>query len=234
MVSVEQANGIVAKMRELETEQNLMKDLFNRALRMSQSSGEGKLNFRHAERHLPGMFSGKATEYTEYIFKTEAYMSTLDPAGKGGEILRTAATEVKDMDDAQVVNFAAIYWNVSALNSALASFLITTTTGEVGTLVRRVLQAFPGSGLRAWQELNRWYRPKPAVEGAASTAGIIAPSRAKSITELQRFIMDWEIRVAEHEARHNECVQDSVKVAALKTDDSRDGRTIHRRPQHVP
>ena len=33
MVSVEQANEIVAKMRELETEQNLMKDMFNRALR---------------------------------------------------------------------------------------------------------------------------------------------------------------------------------------------------------
>ena len=102
MVSVEQANEIVAKMWELETEQNLMKDLFNRALRMSQSSGEGKLNFRHAERHMPGMFNGKATEYTEYIFKMEAYMSTLDPAGKGGEILRAAATEVKDMDDAEV------------------------------------------------------------------------------------------------------------------------------------
>ena len=68
-----------------------------RALRMSQSSGEEKLNFRHAERHMPGMFNGKATEYTEYIFKMEAYMSTLDPAGKGGEILRAAATEVKDI-----------------------------------------------------------------------------------------------------------------------------------------
>ena len=55
--------------RELETEQNLMKDLFNRALRMSQSSGEEKLNFRHAGRHMLGMFNGKATEYTEYIFK---------------------------------------------------------------------------------------------------------------------------------------------------------------------
>ena len=28
--------------------------------------------------------------------------------------------------------------------------------------------------------------------------------------------MDWELRVAEHEARHNEYVQDSVKVAAPK------------------
>ena len=157
MVSVEQANEIVATLRELDTEQNLMKDLFNRALRMSQSSGEEKLNFRHAERHMPGMFNGKATEYTEYIFKMDAYMSTLDPAGKGGEILRTAATEAKDMDGDEVTNLAAIYWKVSALNSALASCLITTTTGKVGTLVRRVLQAFPGSGLRARQELNRWY-----------------------------------------------------------------------------
>ena len=47
-------------------------------------------------------------------------------------------------------------------------------------------------------------------------AVIIAPSRAKSIAELQRLIMDWELLVAEHEARHNECGQDSVKVAALK------------------
>ena len=47
-------------------------------------------------------------------------------------------------------------------------------------------------------------------------AGVIAPSRVKSIGEPQRFIMDWELRVAEHEARHNEYVQDSVKVAALK------------------
>ena len=30
MVSVEQANAIVAKLRELETEQNIMKNLFNR------------------------------------------------------------------------------------------------------------------------------------------------------------------------------------------------------------
>ena len=137
----------------------------------------------------------------------EAYLSTLDPGGKGSEILRAAATKAKDMDDDEVTNLA--------LNSALASCLITTTTGEVGTLVRRVLRAFPGSALRAWQEL-RWYRPKSAIEGAASMAGIIAPSRAKSIVSLQRFIMDWELRVAEHKARHNEYVQDSVKVAALK------------------
>ena len=39
MVSVEQTKEIVAKLRELETEQNLMKDLFNRAMRTRQTGG---------------------------------------------------------------------------------------------------------------------------------------------------------------------------------------------------
>ena len=149
MVSVEQANEVVAKQRELETEQNLMKDSFNRAVRANQSGSDMKLNFRQAERHMPGVFNGNATEHTEYTFKMEAYLCTLDPGGKGSEFHRAAATEVKDMDDDEVANLEAIYWNVPALNSGLASCLITTTTGEVGTLVRRVLQAFPGAGFRA-------------------------------------------------------------------------------------
>ena len=91
-----------------------------------------------------------------------------------GDVPRAAATEAKDMDDDEVTKLAAIYRNVSALNSAAASCLITTATGEVGTLVRRVLQALPGSGPRARQELNRRYRPKSANERAASMA---APSR---------------------------------------------------------
>ena len=120
------------------------------------------------------------------------------------------------MDDDEVTDLEAICWNVSALNSVSALCLITTTTGEVGTLLRRVLQAFPGAGFGAWQELNRWYWTRISCWGAASMASIIAPSRAKSTGELQRLIMDWELRVAENEARHNEYVQDTVKVAALE------------------
>ena len=115
MVSVEQANAM------------------HRAKRTSQSGSDVKLNLRPAERHMPGMFNGKATEHTEYMFKMEAYLST-----------------DKDMDDDEVTNLAAIYWNVSALNSALATCLITTTTGEGGTLLVECCK--PGSGLRAWLE----------------------------------------------------------------------------------
>ena len=99
---MEQTNDIVAKLRELETEQNLMKDAFNRASRTSQSGSGVKLGSRQAERHMPGMFSGLATECTEYIFKMEAYLSTLDPGGKRGGVLRAAA------DDDEVTNLAAI------------------------------------------------------------------------------------------------------------------------------
>ena len=41
---------------------------------------------------MPGMFNGKATECAEYKIKMEAHLSTLDPRGKGGEILRAAVT----------------------------------------------------------------------------------------------------------------------------------------------
>ena len=105
-------------------------------MRTSQTGGDGMVNFFQAERHMPGMFNG--------VFKMEASASTLGP---GGEILSAAATKAKDMHDEEVTNLEVIYWNVSALNSALASCLITTTTGEVGTLGRRVLQAFPRAEL---------------------------------------------------------------------------------------
>ena len=153
---------------------------------------------------MPGMFNGKATEYTEYTFKMEACMSTLGPAG---------SCDRSQGHDAEVANLAAIYWNVSALNS-VGIILDHHDHRRSWHACSSSVAGIPGSGLRAWQELNRWYRPKSALEGAASMAGIIAPSRAKSIAELQRFIMDWELRVAKHEARHNDCVQDSVKVAA--------------------
>ena len=54
-----------------------------------------------------------------------------------------------------------------------------------------------------------------AVEGASSMARIIELPRSTSVAELQRAIMDWELRVAEHEGRQ-ELVQDSVEVATMK------------------
>ena len=74
-----------------------MNDLFNRAVRTGQSGSDVKLSFRQEERLMPGMFNGNATDHTQYIFKMEAYLSTLDPGRKEGEVLRAAATEAKDI-----------------------------------------------------------------------------------------------------------------------------------------
>ena len=128
MVSVEQANDIVAKLQERETEQNVMKDLFNLDV---------MLNFRQAERHKQRMFNGKATEYTEYTFKMDAILSTMDPGGKESEVLR-------QMDDDEVTNVAAIYWNVLALNKQCVGIMLDRHDHRRSC---RVLKAIAGSGL---------------------------------------------------------------------------------------
>ena len=69
MLSVKQANEIVAKLRELLTEQNCVKDFFDRSMRASQTGGDGKLNFREAERRVPGMFNVKATASIEHVIQ---------------------------------------------------------------------------------------------------------------------------------------------------------------------
>ena len=59
-------------------------------------------------------------------------------------------------------------------------------------------------------------------------AGIIAPSEAKSNGEIQRFIMDWKLRVAEktQRARPRYCEGRTTQ----EDDDGRDGGTIHQEP----
>ena len=59
--------------------------------------------------------NSKATESTEYIFKKEACVSTLDQGRNWSKIFRAAATDAQDMDDDKVANLETIIWNVSAL-----------------------------------------------------------------------------------------------------------------------
>ena len=136
MLSVKKAYEIVAKPRELLTEQNCMKDFFNRSMRASQTGGDEKLNFREAERHVPGMFNVKATASNEHVIQDGGAREHIGSGRrKRGEILGAAATEAKDTDDEKVTNVEAICWNASAFYSVLASCLITAITGEGGALV---------------------------------------------------------------------------------------------------
>ena len=62
-------------------------------MRTSQTGGDGMVNLLQAEGHMPGMFNGNSTEYSESVFKMDASASSLGPGGKGDEILSAAATK---------------------------------------------------------------------------------------------------------------------------------------------
>ena len=221
MATAAEIAEIVRKVRELETGHVQLKDLFTRAITSqgtsaSASQGQARLNFREAERHMPKDYNGKSVTFAEFCFKIESYMTALDPSGRGGEIVKKAAELDDVVDDDVLAAWDTEYWHAQPLGAALASCLITTTTGEVATLVRRILRAEPGAGFRAWQELIRWFRPKSVIEGSSSMARIIEPAKCKTVSDLQRAVMAWELKVVEHEARFNEVVPESVKVAALR------------------
>ena len=122
-----------------------MNDLFNRAVRTGQSGSDVKLSFRQEERLMPGMFNGNATDHTQYIFKMEAYLSTLG-SREGKRVKYSEPPQQKPRTRTTTRRRTSKqFWKASALNSTMASCSLTTTTGEVGTLVRRVLHAFLAS-----------------------------------------------------------------------------------------
>ena len=120
---------------------------------------------------------------------------------------------------------------MSALNSALASCLITTTTGEVGTLVRRVPASIPRSWLPRVAGL---YRPKSAVKGAASMARIITPRGRSRLVNCS--VLSWTENSVWQNTSKTQRVRPRYRQgrSTQEDDDGRGGRTIHRGPQHVP
>ena len=109
------------------------------------------------------------------------------------------ATEAKDMDDDEVARLEANYWNMSAINSALGARLITATTGEVGTLVRRVLL---GALLR--------------LVGAEQMVTTKISLREKLIGELQRIITDWELQSGRPQKREMDNRHDRGRIRSRR------------------
>ena len=91
-----------------------MADLSHIAARATQVNSGDKLNFRHAERHMPMEFRCKGSDDAEYGFEMEAHVGALETVGKGGGIIRSPATELKDMTNVVVNALEPVYWNVMA------------------------------------------------------------------------------------------------------------------------
>ena len=81
MGTSEHIKETVNKLQQLEAEQAVMEDLFNRSA------------------------------YEEYVFRMEAYMSTLDPARKGSEVIKVAAMEARAMDEEEPRALETACWN---------------------------------------------------------------------------------------------------------------------------
>ena len=73
-----------------------------------------------------------------------------------------------------------------------------------------------GGGLRASIAVTQWFKPGSVVEQAASMARLISPNRTKNVNELQVAVMQWELKLVEHESKFSEVVADSVITAAMR------------------
>ena len=73
-----------------------MKDLINRAVRTSQTGGDGNLNFHMPRIHRIHVHDGGLREHTGC-------------GRQRGEILGASATEAKEMDDDEATNLEAIF-----------------------------------------------------------------------------------------------------------------------------
>ena len=200
MATATEIAEIVRKLRELEVGQRLrvthaeMKDLFAQAVVAQGSSSPGhhghtRLNFREAERHMPKDYGGKSAPSAEFSFKIEL------PWTPGGELLKRAGELDRANDCDLLTEWDTEFWHVRQLSAALASFPHHSHDGR-GRNWRDGSAQSPSS-----RDRRRW-------PGSSSP-----PHVRRSPT---CSVMEWELRVVEHEGRFNEQIPESVKVAALR------------------
>ena len=139
----------------------------------------------------------------------EGYAAILSRDGQGGVLLRDLG-KLEKFEDNMIQTLRRTFWNVQQLSAAMAAALIMCTRGEVATLVRRILSVSPGDGLQAWFAVTQWF---------------ISPKRTKNVNELHLAVMQWELRLVEHESKFSEVVADSLKTAGFPRMCSRDSST---------
>ena len=212
------ATEVEAVKGQVQTECNALRDLFARtttAMSSSVPQHDRRLNHREAGRHLAQQFGGSRLDYGDFAFRMEGHAAVLSRDGQGGVLLREVA-KLEKFEDNTIENLVRTFWDVQQLGAAMAAALITCTSGEVATLVRRIISVGPGDGLQAWFAATHWFKPRSVVEQAASMAKLISPKRTKNVNELQVAVMQWELTVIEHESKFSEVVADSVKTAAMR------------------
>lgn len=188
------------------------------ASNVQEQRGKG-LRHREAEKYMPDVWSGEkgAIPFSDFGYDVHNYLSVLSPDDEGGpSILNWAASRddpitAADIEDLDLNN---TYPHAKAINAAIGHLLTKVTKDTAKTMVK---QAGHGNGLLAWQILARWYRPRSAMDKATSMTMVMNPGQCRDMGEMHRRLEEWEVSVREHEARFDDKVQESVRIAALLT-----------------
>ena len=143
----------------MQTECNALRDLF--AWTTTAMSGSGpqhdrRLNHREAGRHLPEQFGGSRLDHGDFAFRMEGYAAVLSRDGQDGALLREVA-KLDKFQDNTVAILERSFWDVQQLSATVATALITSTRGEVTTLVRRILSVSLGDELQAWHAVTQCF-----------------------------------------------------------------------------
>ena len=186
------------------------------AERARGAAGPRGLRYKEAEKYMPEPWSGEkgAPPFSDFAYDIQNYLSVLEPEPCEYNILEWAASQDKPItrNDVEDLDLDENYPYAKAINAALGQVLTRVTKDTAKTVVK---QAGPGNGLRARQNLARWYRPRSAMDKATSITMVMNPGQCKDMGELHRRLEEWEIAVREHEARFDDRVQESVRIAAL-------------------
>ena len=167
---------------------------------------------------MPMKWSGEKTDrsFNEYSFELSNWANVVDRTGAGFNLLKQAANETSDIDDAWVVDQGLTYSVAEELSRVLSTILVSSTSGGAATTVRMALQVNFGNGFRAWQQLCKWYRPNNTMEASTALAKILSPERQSTVHSLHKAVSEWELRVAEYESRFNRTVDEATKLSAMK------------------
>ena len=198
----------------IERKLNMMKTISEALQRIVDGvrpggAGEGYFNYKKSKDVLPNIFKdSNEMTFKEYSHGIECWASVIHPIAHE-EIKKVEAitgvfdeeTFLKDSDPA-----------VRTISSELYQVLTRTTTGPPKT---KVMAAQSPHGLKAWNDLIRYYDPRNQSRKVAALRPIQNPTKQAS-TE-QHFIelwRTWEQEVAKFESKYG-MLEDTTKIVAI-------------------
>ena len=169
-----------------------------------------KLEYKAAKDCAPAVFMGEKNRFRGWAHDVTVWAVTLYP-GHGKKLLEDAAklsTEYQEDEDLDDI----IHPLGTEFSKALYRMLTTTAKDDAK---KYVVSAGMEHGLRAWQNMSKWYDGREASDKSASYAAVTSQSQAKNEDELHKMFIEYEKKVKDYEERFGP-IADEAKIVALK------------------